>query len=192
MRRNPRIAELTGACCVAALVLAWSQISKAQPLPLNPDNAPVVPLGNILGNGDFETLNDALQPSGWQLPAAQGAPDGATPNGPAFELVKADNGNHYALLRPVGLPATRRIAHKMVVSRAWKTLKITARVMGKNLEGGPKQYEDAHIGLVSKIQANIVRRNGGEGLIGANGFSSNATGFSNSSTQLRANFQVAF
>ena len=44
----------------------------------------------------------------------------------------------------------------------------------------------------AKIQANIVRRNGGAGLIGANGFSSNGTSFGNSSTQLRTNFQIAF
>lgn len=44
----------------------------------------------------------------------------------------------------------------------------------------------------AKIQANIVHRNGGAGLIGANGFGSNATGFGKSSTQLRTNFQVSF
>jgi len=44
----------------------------------------------------------------------------------------------------------------------------------------------------AKIQANIVRRSGGAGLIGANGFTGNPTGFSNDSTQLRTNFQVGF
>ncbi|MBV9469826.1 MAG: outer membrane beta-barrel protein [Abitibacteriaceae bacterium] len=44
----------------------------------------------------------------------------------------------------------------------------------------------------AKIQANIVRRHGGSGLVAANGFGSNATAFTNDSTQLRTNFQVAF
>jgi len=44
----------------------------------------------------------------------------------------------------------------------------------------------------AKIQANLVRRNGGSGLIGANGFGSNATAFSKTATQLRTNFQMAF
>lgn len=69
-------------------------------------------------------------------------------------------------------------------------------VMGQS---GASKVTEATLGINyyirgnnAKIQANIVRRSGGEGLIGANGFSSNATGFSNSSTQLRTNFQVAF
>jgi len=38
----------------------------------------------------------------------------------------------------------------------------------------------------------LVRRNGGTGLLGANGFGSNATAFSKTATQLRTNFQLAF
>ncbi|MDQ3814451.1 MAG: OprO/OprP family phosphate-selective porin [Armatimonadota bacterium] len=44
----------------------------------------------------------------------------------------------------------------------------------------------------AKIQANLVKRNGGTGLVSANGFGSNATGFGKDSTQVRTNFQIGF
>lgn len=74
----------------------------------------------------------------------------------------------------------------------------------RDLVGAPGASSDASVkdlilgvnyyikGHNAKIQANIVRRNGGAGLVAANGFTGNPTGFNQDRTELRTNFQVAF
>lgn len=145
LQSNPSTRRV-GGCGIMVWLAAWSVMAQAQP-PEQIKEAPIVPFANVLENGDFETLDNGQQPSGW-LPVGATSPQASAAGAAPVEFVKAANGNHYVLLKPVGAPATRRIMRKLMVSPKWKTLKVTARVMGKNLEGGPKQYEDAHIGLV--------------------------------------------
>lgn len=59
----------------------------------------------------------------------------------------------------------------------------------RDLIGGVNYYLKANS---VKIQANLLRRNGGKGLLAADGYWANAVSFSQSNVQLRLNFQVSF
>ncbi len=136
------------ACALgAAMIVAWPLASWAQPEVAVPGMQPVVATKivarapNAIENGDFETLDAASQPKGWSLsPAVPGAEA-------AVSLAQEGN-NHYVLLKAIGPGEGRKISRQVLVQPGWKSLKVTVRVRGKGLRSGPKEYEDAHIGLV--------------------------------------------
>jgi len=139
---------LATGCCVA--LLAMAPVAAPQKTTLA-DAAPAVgatqmPL-NIAANGDFETLDDNLQPSGWSLELAAGDRDGLERR-QAIQIIEEDNGNHFVSLHASGMGNTRKIGHPVLLSPAWRTLKVSARVRSTGLKEGANPWEDAHIGIV--------------------------------------------
>lgn len=102
---------------------------------------------NIAANGDFEILDNDLQPAGWNLDLAPGDGDGFQRR-QAIQYIEEGNGNHFISLHASGAGNTRKIGRSVVLSPAWRTLKVSARVRTKALKEGANPWEDAHIGIV--------------------------------------------
>ncbi|MBV9864996.1 MAG: sigma-70 family RNA polymerase sigma factor [Abitibacteriaceae bacterium] len=101
------------------------------------------PAENLLPQGNFEEIDEAGKPVGWNVHGN-------------VKVLTEPNGNHYVLINGLNPTDPKTIDTTIVIDPALRALRILARMKTTNLQLGDKPYENAHVGITFKDRQDKV------------------------------------
>ena len=125
----------------APIAVNAPQNNAAPPTVMAPATIAADPTNQIFSS-DFENLGDDNRDADWLYESRK-----------SVQFVENDDG-HYVSLNAQS--DARKISRPLQIEPTWKTLKVTARVRGRDLKIGKNVWENAHIGFEFRNDKNDV------------------------------------